>query len=88
MAGRDGTFVTLLVFILVFVFWYKVIYRWLIGLAAVGVIAIGIWMTGKIGAPFLVYAALAVGVNAYLQTFTSIAYDIRRAGNVNTGMED
>ena len=85
---ETGTFVTLLVFILVFVFWYKVIYRWLIGLAAVVVIAIGIWMTGKIGTPFLVYSALAVGVNAYLQTFTSIAYDIRRAGNVNTGVED
>jgi len=34
-------------------------------------------------APLLIYAALPFATIAYLQTFVTIAYDIRKAGNVS-----
>jgi 1-acyl-sn-glycerol-3-phosphate acyltransferase len=78
-----GTLVTVLSFITVFVFWYRVIYRWWIAVAMCMVIALAVSLSDEAEPPLLIYAALAVAVNAYLQTFISIAYDIRKAGNVS-----
>ncbi len=78
-----GTLVTVLGFIAVFVLWFEVIYRWLIAAAMLAVIAAAVWLTESPGAPLLAYAALAVAMIAYLQTFVSFAYDIRRAGDVS-----
>jgi 1-acyl-sn-glycerol-3-phosphate acyltransferase len=78
-----GTLVTVLGMIAIFVFWYEVIYRsWI---AAVMLLAIGaaVWRSGAAMLPLLPYAALSFGVILYLECFISIAYDIRRAGNVS-----
>ena len=77
-----GTLTAVLGFIALFVFWYRVIYRWWIAAAMGVVLAAAVWLDGDRRAVLLLYAALAVVVNIYLQTFISIAYDIRRAGNV------
>ncbi len=78
-----GTLVALLSFIAIFVFWYRVIYRWWIAAIMCLVIAGGIRLSDEVKWPLLIYAALGLAVNLYLQTFVSIAYDIRKAGNVN-----
>lgn len=78
-----GTLVTVLGFIAVFVLSFKVIYRWLIAAVMLAVVAAAVWLTESPGAPLLAYGALAVAMIAYLQTFVSFAYDIRRAGDVS-----
>lgn len=78
-----GTLVTVLGFIAVFALWFEVIYRWLIAALMLAVIAAAIWLTELPGVPLLAYAGLAVAMIAYLQTFVSFAYDIRRAGDVS-----
>lgn len=77
-----GTLTALLGFVAVFVFWYRVIYRWWIAMAMGIVLAAAVGLFSGSRAWLLLYAALAVLMNIYLQTFISIAYDIRRAGNV------
>ncbi len=79
-----GTLIAVLGFIAIFVFWYRVIYRWWIAAVLAGVIAASVWLSGAAGLTLPVYAALALFVNVYLQTFVSIAYDIRKAGNVSS----
>lgn len=77
-----GTLTAVLGFIVLFCWRNRVVfYRWtvLVGLA---VLAFAIVQTTAPRGPLLIFAALALCVLAYLQTFTSIAYDIRRAGNV------
>ena len=69
--------------IAIFVFWYGVIYRWWIAAAMVAAITSAVWMSASPILPLLAYAALALGVIVYLQTFVTIAYDIRKAGNVS-----
>ena len=78
-----GTLVAVLGMIAIFVFWYRVIYRWWIAAATVAAIAAAVWMSRPSLLPLLAYAALALGVIVYLQTFITIAYDIRKAGNVS-----
>ncbi len=78
-----GTLVTVLGFIAVFVLSFKVIYRWLIAAVMLAVIAAAVWLTESPRSLLLAYAALAVAMIAYLQTFVSFAYDIRRAGDVS-----
>jgi 1-acyl-sn-glycerol-3-phosphate acyltransferase len=78
-----GTLVTVLVFITIFVFWYRVIYRWWIAVVMSMVAALAVFLSDEAKSPLFIYAALALAVNAYLQTFISIAYDIRKAGNVS-----
>jgi 1-acyl-sn-glycerol-3-phosphate acyltransferase len=73
-----GTMVAVLGFIAIFVFWYRVIYRWWIALVMCLSIAIAIWLSDEAKLPLMIYAALGLAVNIYLQTFISIAYDIRR----------
>src|SRR5262245_28018826 len=77
-----GTLVAVLGMIATFVFWYRVIYRWWIAAAMVAVLVIALWMNSSPRLPLLFYAALALCVILYLQAFITIAYDIRRAGNV------
>jgi len=78
-----GTLVTVLGFIAIFALWLRVIYRWLIAAVMLAVIAAAVWLTESPGTPLLAYATLAVAMIAYLQTFVSFAYDIRRAGDVS-----
>lgn len=78
-----GTLLTVLGFIAVFVLWFEVIYRWLIAAVMLAAIAVAVWLTESPGAILPAYAALAVAMLAYLQTFVSFAYDIRRAGDVS-----
>ncbi|MEK7830342.1 MAG: hypothetical protein AAB401_04605, partial [Acidobacteriota bacterium] len=78
-----GTLVTVLGFIAVFVLWFEVIYRWIIAAAMLAVIVLAIWLTELPRAALTIYVALALGMIAYLQTFVSFAYDIRKAGDVS-----
>jgi 1-acyl-sn-glycerol-3-phosphate acyltransferase len=77
-----GTFVAVLGFIWIFVLWYKVIYRSWIALVVAVVVVLAVWLSDTASPSLIAYAALALAINIYLQTFISIAYDIRRAGNV------
>ena len=77
-----GTLVAVLGFTAIFVVWYRVIYRWWIAIAMCTVIALAVWFSNDAKGPLLIYAALGLAVNIYLQTFVSIAYDIRKAGIV------
>ncbi|MFN0108716.1 MAG: lysophospholipid acyltransferase family protein [Blastocatellia bacterium] len=78
-----GTLVAVLGFIVVFALWFEVIYRWLISAVMLAVIAAAIWLTESSLSGLVIYAALAFGMIAYLQTFVSFAYDIRKAGEVS-----
>jgi 1-acyl-sn-glycerol-3-phosphate acyltransferase len=78
-----GTLMTELGFVAVFVMWFGVIYRWLIAAVMLAVIAAALWMTELSRPTLLAYAALSVAMIAYLQTFVSFAYDIRKAGDVS-----
>ncbi len=82
-----GTLLAVLAFITIFVFWYRVIYRWWIGVVMLLVMAAAVWLSDESRLPLLIYAALGLAVNLYLQTFISIAYDFRsgRAGDVGGG---
>jgi hypothetical protein len=81
---RLGTLVAVLGFIAIFVFWYRVIYRWWIASVMCLAIAAAIWLSDESKPPLLIYAALGLAVNAYLKTFISIAYDIRKPGDVSS----
>ncbi len=78
-----GTLVAVLCFIVIFVLWYRVIYRKLIVAVTLAAIASAVWLNSAPRAPLLVYAALSFATILYLQTFVTIAYDIRKAGNVS-----
>ncbi|HQR33769.1 MAG TPA: lysophospholipid acyltransferase family protein [Blastocatellia bacterium] len=78
-----GTLVAVLGFIAVFVLWFEVTFRWLIAAVMLAVIAAAIWLTELPQTPLLIYSALALVMIAYLQTFVSFAYDIRKAGDVS-----
>ena len=78
-----GTFVAVMGFIAIFVLWFEVIYRWLIAAVMLVVIIATIWFTELPRAALMIYAALAFAMIAYLQTFVSFAYDIRKAGDVS-----
>jgi 1-acyl-sn-glycerol-3-phosphate acyltransferase len=78
-----GTLVAVLGFIAVFALWFRVIYRWWMVAVMCAVIALAVWLTMNAHWPLLIYAALAVATIGYLQSFVTIAYDIRRAGDVS-----
>ncbi|MEO6723778.1 MAG: lysophospholipid acyltransferase family protein [Blastocatellia bacterium] len=78
-----GTLVAVLGFIAVFVFWQRVIYRQLIAAVMCAGVAATMLLTDSAKLPLLAYAALAVATIGYLQTFVTIAYDIRKAGDVS-----
>jgi hypothetical protein len=77
-----GTLTAVLGFIAIFVLWYRVIYRWLITAVMCAVIALSVWLSEEARSTLAIYAALSFAIIAYLQTFVTIAYDIRKAGNV------
>lgn len=77
-----GTLVAVLGFITIFVLWYRVIYRKLIAAVMLAAAASAVILSGEPKTPLLVYLALSFATILYLQTFITIAYDIRRAGNV------
>lgn len=77
-----GTLTAVLSFVVLFCWRNRVIfYRWTV-LAGLAVLALAVAQTTAPRLPLFGFVALAVCVLAYLQSFTSIAYDIRRAGNV------
>jgi 1-acyl-sn-glycerol-3-phosphate acyltransferase len=78
-----GTLVAVLVFIAIFVLWHEVIYRKLIAAVMLASAALAVGLSDEPRAPLLIYAALSFATIAYLQTFVTIAYDIRKAGNVS-----
>lgn len=78
-----GTLVAILGFIAIFALWFQVIYRWWMAAVMGVVIAIALWLTEAARLPLLIYAGLAVATIGYLQSFVSIAYDIRKAGEVS-----
>jgi len=78
-----GTFTSIIVFILIFAIWYQVRQRWLVISLTAAVQLAGLWLYNEARLPLVWFAALSLGVNIYLQTFVSIAYDIRRAGDVS-----
>jgi 1-acyl-sn-glycerol-3-phosphate acyltransferase len=78
-----GTLVAVLAFIAIFVLWQEVIYRKLIAAVMLASVALAVGLSDEPRATLLVYAALPLATIAYLQTFVTIAYDIRKAGNVS-----
>lgn len=82
-----GIMVSTLVFITIFVFWYQVIYKWWIAITMSLVITLALLFGEATDKWLLLYALFGVVVNAYLQSFISIAYDIRRAGNIELERE-
>ncbi|HEY7182571.1 MAG TPA: lysophospholipid acyltransferase family protein [Blastocatellia bacterium] len=78
-----GTLVAVLGFIAIFVLWQKVIYQKLIAAVMLSATLLAAGLSDEPRAPLLIYAALPFLTLAYLQTFITIAYDIRKAGNVS-----
>jgi hypothetical protein len=78
-----GTLVAILCFIAIFVLWHGVIYRKLIAVVMLVSVASAVALSGEPRTPLLIYAALSFATIVYLQTFVTIAYDIRNAGNVS-----
>lgn len=77
-----GTLVAVLGFITLFAVWYRVIYRAWIAMAMCAAIGWTLWQERTTGPRILLYAGLALATVLYLQAFISLAYDIRKAGNV------
>ncbi|MGH9765851.1 MAG: lysophospholipid acyltransferase family protein [Blastocatellia bacterium] len=78
-----GALVAVLCFITIFVLWYQVIYRKLIAAVMLVSVASAVGLSDAPRTPLLIYAALSFATIVYLQTFVTIAYDIRKAGNVS-----
>ncbi|MGH9753206.1 MAG: lysophospholipid acyltransferase family protein [Blastocatellia bacterium] len=78
-----GTLVAVLGFIAIFVLWRQAPYRKLIAALMLVSIASAVWLSDEPRTPLLIYAALSLATIIYLQTFVTIAYDIRKAGNVS-----
>ncbi len=83
-----GTMVAVLGFVAVFC-WrnHIVMYQWTISLLLV-LLGIAVWLTETARGPLILFAALALAVLAYLQTFAAAAYDIRRAGDVTGNLTE
>jgi 1-acyl-sn-glycerol-3-phosphate acyltransferase len=79
----SGLFVAVSAFIIAFSLWFRTIYYW--ATVAVIAIALGIalFTTSEVRPVLLIFAALGVAAIAYLQTFISAAYDIRKAGSIS-----
>jgi len=78
-----GMLVAALGFIILFSLWYRIIfYRIIVGVMLL-LMAGTIVLTHSVSWGLMVYALLAVAALAYLQTFVTAAYDIRKAGNVS-----
>jgi len=78
-----GTLVAVLCFIAIFALWYETSYRKLIAAVMLVSVAWAVSLSGEPRAPLLIYASLSLVAIIYLETFVTIAYDIRKAGNVS-----
>jgi 1-acyl-sn-glycerol-3-phosphate acyltransferase len=78
-----GTLVAVLGFIAIFVLWQEVIYRRLIAAVMLASMALAVGLSDEPRTPLLLYAALSFATIVYLQTFVTVAYDLRKAGNVS-----
>jgi 1-acyl-sn-glycerol-3-phosphate acyltransferase len=78
-----GTFVAVLSFILVFSLRYRTRFYALTLALMLLLLALAVVLTGSASLPLLAYVALAAATLGYLQTFATIAYDIRQAGEVS-----
>ncbi|HKQ74302.1 MAG TPA: lysophospholipid acyltransferase family protein [Blastocatellia bacterium] len=78
-----GTLVAVLGFIAIFALWYEPPYRKLIVAVMLVSIASAVSLSGEPSLPLLIYAALSLLTIVYLESFVTIAYDIRKAGNVS-----
>lgn len=79
-----GALVAVLCFIAIFVLWYRVIYGKLIAVLMIASVILAVVLSDAPRTPLLIYVALSFATIIYLQTFVTIAYDIRKAGNVST----
>ena len=78
-----GTLVAVLCFIAIFALWYETPYRKLIVAVMLVSVASAVSLSDEPRSPLLIYTALSLLTIAYLETFVTIAYDIRKAGNVS-----
>jgi hypothetical protein len=78
-----GTLVAVLCFIAVFALWYETSCRKLIAAVMLVSMAWAVSLSDEPRSPLLIYAALSLLTIVYLETFVTIAYDIRKAGNVS-----
>lgn len=78
-----GTLVAVLGFIAIFVLWFGIIYRGWVAAFMFVTMAVAIWLSHAPDPTLAIYAALSFMTIGYLQTFASIAYDIRKAGDVS-----
>jgi 1-acyl-sn-glycerol-3-phosphate acyltransferase len=77
-----GVMTAVTIFVALFCWWYRVIYRWLVLALMSGALITTLALTGPVSPALLIYVLLAVAALGYLQTFINAAYDIRRAGEV------
>ena len=77
-----GTLVAVLTFIAAFCLWYRTVYYFVSATVLVLSIAAAVYFAGPASLVLFLYAGLGVAALAYIQTFASAAYDIRKAGEV------
>ena len=83
---RLGTLIAVLTFIAAFCLWYRTVYYFLSAGVVVLSSAAAIYFAGPASLALLLYAGLGVAAVAYVQTFATAAYDIRKAGEVGSRM--
>jgi len=83
-----GLLVAVFSFIAVFSLFRRTVFYKATLLVMILLIASVIYMTGGAGAELLIFAGLGLAANAYLQTFATVAYDIRKAGTVTLRRQD
>ncbi|HET9531324.1 MAG TPA: lysophospholipid acyltransferase family protein [Blastocatellia bacterium] len=77
-----GLMIAVFSFIAVFGIWRRTIYYKAAFPVMLILIAVVVFLTSSAGAELIIYAGMGLAGNAYLQTFASVAYDIRKAGDV------
>jgi 1-acyl-sn-glycerol-3-phosphate acyltransferase len=83
-----GTLTAVLSFVAIFCWRNRILfYPWTTGVL-LAVLGLAIWLTEVARWPLIFFAALALLMLAYLQTFTAVAYDIRRAGDVTINLAE
>jgi len=80
-----GVMTAALLFIALFAVRYRVMYHPLIASLMLAVLGAAVWLTPAPRPALLPFALLAAATLAYLQTFVTVAYDIRKAGEVREG---
>ncbi|HWP43245.1 MAG TPA: lysophospholipid acyltransferase family protein [Blastocatellia bacterium] len=78
----SGLMIAVLSFIAMFSIIRRTIYYKATFLVMVSLMAWAVYVSARAGTELIIFGALGPAVNAYLQTFISVAYDIRKAGDV------